>query len=160
MSGFQSSVNLYNPPAVAGDFATNNPRRFYPTTGDALVTGSNGATVARFGWVTSGATVDNTGSGVPDGIIPRSQGEALITTYLGESSNLIPAGFAVDLAQSGDLWMTATVAGATVGQKAFAKLSDGTMQPANAGATVSGFIETAFTIRSACDTGELCIISL
>ena len=62
--------------------------------------------------------------------------------------------------RTGDYYALANVAAASKGQKAFAKLADGTMQPANAGATVSGFIETDFVISRAALTGELAVMSL
>ncbi|HIC9070647.1 TPA: phage cement protein, partial [Klebsiella michiganensis] len=48
---------------------------------------------------------------------------------------------------------------ATRGQKVFASLTTGEVQVAAAGATVAGFIETAFYAASDCDAGELVKIS-
>ena len=101
----------------------------------------------------------NTGTGKPDGFIHREQ-QALISTYLAESGNLIPVGFPVTLMRTGDYYAAVTVASAEKGEKAFAKLADGTMQPAAAGATVSGFIETDFTISRPAGVGELAVMSL
>lgn len=160
--GFQTQVNLQPAPGVEGDFATANPRASLPTPEGALVAGSGGVTIGQFAWVQAdGRTVKNSpaaGSPAPDGFVHREQ-QGLITTYLSESSMLIPEGFPVTLMTSGDYYDKATVAGATKGQKAFAKLTDGTMQAAAAGATVAGYVETAFSITVGAAVGELAIIS-
>ena len=156
---FQNLVNLQQAPAVAGDFASANPRSAVVANEAAFVAGAGGVTVGRFAWIQSdGVTVLNTGTGKPDGFIHRDQ-QALISTYLAEASNVIPVGFAVTLMRTGDYYATSTVAAAVKGNKAFAKLADGTMQPAAAGATVSGFIETDFTVSRACALNELAVIT-
>jgi len=158
--GFQTTVNLQQAPAVAGDFATANPRASFPAGEGQYVAGAAGVTVGRFAWIdaTTGL-VSNTGTGKPDGFIHREQ-QALITTYLAESSNLVPQGFPVIVMRTGDYWATSTVAAATKGQKAFAKLSDGTIQPGAAGATIAGFVETDFVITQGCALNELLVMSL
>lgn len=157
---FQSQVNLQQAPAVAGDFASANPRASVVAPEGGFVAGSAGVIVGRFAWIdTDGKTILNTGSGKPDGFIHREQ-QALISTYLAESSNVIPVGFPVTLMRTGDYYATVTVASAEKGEKAFAKLADGTMQPAAAGATVSGFIETDFTISRAAGVSEVAVITL
>jgi hypothetical protein len=124
------------------------------------VAGAAGVTVGRFAWVQAdGVTVLNTGTGKPDGFIHREQ-QALISTYLAEASNVIPQGFPVTVMRTGDYFATATVAAATKGKKAFANLTDGTMQPAAAGATVAGFVETDFVVSVAAGVGELAAITL
>ena len=90
----------------------------------------------------------------------RREQQAFITAFLAESANLIPVGNPVTLMRTGDYYALANVAAASKGQKAFAKLADGTMQPAAAGATVSGFIETDFTISRPAGVGELAVITL
>ena len=157
--GFQSTVNLQQAPAVAGDFASANPRASYPGGEGKFVAGAAGVTVGRFAWIQAdGKTVLNTGTGAPDGFIHREQ-QALITAYLGEASNLVPQGFPVTIMRTGDYYVTSTVAAATRGQKAFAKLADGTMQPGDAGDTIADFIETDFVITSAAAQNELAIMS-
>lgn len=157
--GFQTQVNLTPAPAVAGDFASSNPRASVVSPEGGFVAGAAGCTVGRFAWIQSdGRTILNTGTGAPDGFVHRDM-QALITAYLGEASNVIPVGFPVVLHRSGDFYATNTVAASTRGQKAFAKLADGTMQPAAAGATVSGFVETPFAIGRAAAAGELTVIS-
>lgn len=157
---FQTVVNAQQAPAVAGDFASVNPRASVVSPEGGFVCGAAGVTVGRFAWVQAdGVTVLNTGTGKPDGFVHREQ-QALITAYLGEASNLIPQGFMVTLMRTGDYYATATVGAATKGQKAFAKLSDGTMQAGNAGATIAGFVETDYFISGAALVNELAAMSL
>lgn len=158
--GFQTQVNAQQAPACAGDFASANPRAATVSPEGGFVAGAAGVTVGRFAWIQSdGVTVLNTGTGKPDGFIHREQ-QALISTYLAESGNLIPVGFPVTIMRTGDYYALATGNPAVKGEKAFAKLADGTMQPAAAGATVSGFIETDFTISRPAGVGELAVMSL
>jgi hypothetical protein len=141
-AGFQRTVNLQQAAAVAGDFASANPRASVVGHEGTLVAGATGVTVARFGWASAAGLVSNTGQSAPTGFVHRRQGSALITTYLGETSNLIPQGFEVTLMLSGDYWVAPT-AQVTVGQKVFANLGDGTILGGAAGATIAGFVGTA-----------------
>lgn len=157
---FQTSVKTTPAIAQAGDFASSNPRSVVVAPEGGFVAGTGGVTVGRFVWVQAdGYTVLNTGSGVPDGFVHREQ-QALITAFLGETSNVVPAGLPVTVMRTGDYFATCTVGGATRGQKAFAKLADGTMQAANAGATVSGFVETGFVIGRTALVNEVTSITL
>lgn len=153
---FQKSVSLYPAIGVEGDFASNNPQSFIVGSEGAYL--SNGCTIGRFCWIT-GDLVASTGSGVPDGPLPRQQ-MAIIRTSGQESKLTLDAGDAVgiSLLRSGDMLVKATVVAAVKGNKAFAKLTDGTVQFAAAGATVSGFIETAWTCTRACLVNELAVI--
>ncbi len=158
MTGFQKTVNLQPNIGVAGDLATTNPVMSLPSPQGGFVAATGGVTTARFAWV-SGTTVSNAGSGKPDGFLMRQQGQALITQYLGETSNLILAGFPVDVIMRADFYALVTVANATRGQKAFASLTDGSLQPGNAGATISGYIETDWYIMRDAVVGDLTVIS-
>ena len=157
--GFQTQVNARQAPAVAGDFASANPRAAVVPPEDGFVAGAAGVTVGRFAWIQSdGVTVLNTGTGKPDGFIHREQ-QALISTYLAESGNNIPAGFPVTLMRTGDYYFKANTNAAVKGQKVFAKLADGTTRTGAAGATIAGFIETDFVVSVACGSGELGVMS-
>lgn len=163
MSSMQALVNVQQAPAVAGDWASTNPRTMYVAGPGGLVAGASGVYVARWAWVSSSPVdwdgapqkANSTGSGVPDGFVHREQ-QALITTYLSESGMLVPQGFGVTLARGGDLWVANGGSGAvTVGMKAYAMTADGTTQFAAAGGSVSGGVETAFYALSAADSGGL-----
>lgn len=145
-TGFQQTVNLQQAAAVEGDFASANPRASVVSHEGTLVAGATGVTVARFAWATAGGVVSNAGTGKPTGFVHRRQGAALITTYLAETSMLIPQGFEVTLMATGDYWVAPVVSPAAIGNKAFASLTTGQIQPGAAGATIAGYIETDFTI--------------
>lgn len=166
-TGFQTTVNLQQAAAVEGDFASANPRRSVVSNEGKLFAGAGGVTVARFAWAGRTGKVLNAGAGVPTGFVSRSgrQGSAVITTYLAETSMQILQGFEVTLHESGDFWAKHITNPATVGQKVFASLTTGQIQTAAAGATVAGYIETAFRVSGfpvggTGAVGELIVISL
>lgn len=142
-NGFQVAVNLQNPPAIAGDFASANPRRSLPAPPGGFVAGVNGLVIGNFAWVQSdGLTVLNSGSGTPDGFIHNDL-EALITAYLGQYGMTIPYGFGATILASGDFYCntftntTQNPTQSTKGQKAFANVASGLMTPAAAGSSLS-----------------------
>jgi hypothetical protein len=159
---FQSIVKTYQAPAYPGDLASTNPRATAVATQGAFVAGVGGVTVAHFAWldpVNAGAIL-STGTGAPTGFVRKGQ-DALITNWLAGASMVIPQGLPVTLFASGDFWVLNSGAGAvTAGQKAFAKLSDGSISFAAAGATVAGSIETAFFAATSGSAGDLVIISM
>lgn len=146
--GFQTQVGTQPAPAVAGDFASSNPRWSVDAGPGGLVTGPNGVTVGRFAWWNAslidpnGAPiiVNNTGSGPVTGFVHREQ-QALITLYLGNAANVIPGGMPVTLMSGGDFWIKNDgTTEALVGQKAYANFADGKASFAATGApgTASG----------------------
>lgn len=157
--GFPSAVHQYPAPAIEGDFASANPRASALAGDSTLIAGDSGAIIGRFGWIDqSTGKVNNTGTGAPDGYIHREM-QATITQWLGENGMTIQKGQNMTMMKAGDFWAKSTVAAASAGQKAFASTTDGTMQPGAAGATIAGFVETNFYIRSAGAIGELVKIS-
>lgn len=164
-TGFQTTVNLQQAAAVEGDFASANPRRSVVSHEGNLIAGTGGVTVARFAWADGTGKVTNAGAGVPTGFVSRSDRQGVITTYLAETSMQILQGFEVTLHDSGDFWAKHITNPATVGQKVFASLTTGQIQTAAAGATVAGYIETAFRVSGfpvggTGAVGELIVISL
>ena len=158
---FQTQVNAQQAPAVAGDFASSNPRATVVAPEGGFVAGAGGINVATFAWIQSdGKTLLNSdASAAPDGFVHREQ-QALISTYLAESGNNIPAGFAVTLMRTGDYYFKANTNAAVKGQKVFAKLADGTTRTGAAGATIAGYVETNFVVSQACGSGELGVMTL
>lgn len=149
--GFQTQVNLYPAPAVAGDFASSNPRAAVLAGPNGLVAGSGGVTVGHFAWVddVDGITVRSYGTftGAPSGFVHREQ-QALIQTYLAESGSNIPAGFPVTLHNQGDFWALVTGStAATVGATVYANYNDGaiTIGSASTGASVTAAVGATFT---------------
>lgn len=121
---FQTQVNLQPAPAVAGDFASANPRATVLAGPGGLVAGSNipsglsigGVLVGRFAWASPGTllnqssgeidgmlTVNSNGSGAPTGFVHREQ-QGLITVFLQAATQLIPQGLPVVLHKEGDFW--------------------------------------------------------
>ena len=151
MSGFQKQVNLQQAPAVAGDFASSNPRAVALAGQGALVAGVGGVTVGKFAWIDDdGNTVLSRGTGnrKPHGFVHREQ-QALISTYLAESGNLIPAGFPVTLHNQGDFYATITgsTAATALGQAVYATYATGdiTIGSAATGASVTASMGATFT---------------
>src|ERR1700690_4129402 len=91
--GFPNQVNVQAAPAVLGDFCDSNPRATVDAGQGAFVAGPAGVSVATFGWADPTNTfINNFGVGAPTGFIRRDQ-QAIITTYLAESSLLMSPGF-------------------------------------------------------------------
>lgn len=147
---FQQQVNLTPAPAVAGDFASANPRASVLAGPGGLVAGVGGVTVGKFAWVDDdGSTVLNRGTATraPNGFVHREQ-QALITTYLAESGNVIPEGLPVTLHNEGDFWALLTGSNAaTIGAAIYADYSTGDVSAvaATGGASATGSIGATFT---------------
>jgi len=134
MAGFQKQVNITPAIAVAGDFASANPRASVVAPEGGFVSDAGGVTVGRFAWISSGGVkVSNAGQGKPNGFVHREQ-QALITAYLAESGNLIQAGREVTLMRTGDYFTTANDAAAVLNNKVYAKFQDGSTRFAASGA--------------------------
>lgn len=149
MSGFQKQVNLTPAPAVAGDFASSNPRATVLAGPGGLVAGVGGVTVGKFAWVdTDGVTVRSRGTAAkaPSGFVHREQ-QGLIQQYLDEASMNIPVGFPVILHNEGDFWAVNGGAGKfAVGDAVYANYADGTVaQSAATNATATGSMGATFT---------------
>lgn len=151
--GFQKQVYQDPNPAVAGDFASANPRSTVLAGPGELVAGAAGVSVGRFAWADDDGIVTNAGTGKPTGFVHREQ-QGVITIWLAESSMIIPEGLMVVLHNLGDFWAQTTTA-ATVAQKVFASNTDGTIATGAAGATVAGHTETDWFVASAGDANGL-----
>jgi hypothetical protein len=147
---FQSTVNITQAPAIAGDFASLNPRHSaLSPTGDGnlsgFIAGTGGVGVGRFVWAASdGVTLTNAGEGAPLGFVAREM-QALITTFLGEASLVVPVGLALgSIFDGGDFWARDTGAQAiTRGMKAFGSYIDGSIRFGTAGSTFADAVVTA-----------------
>jgi hypothetical protein len=150
MSGFQKTVNLTPAPAVAGDFASSNPRATVLAGPGGFVAGALGVTVGKFAWVDDdGVTVQSFGTATkaPNGFVHREQ-QALIQTYLAESGMNIPHGFPVTLHNQGDFWAVNKGPNAcAVGDAVYADYSNGDVYTVSAptGASATGAMGATFT---------------
>lgn len=156
MTGIQKSVGVQPAPAVAGDFATANPRYSALAGAGALVAGVGGLTIGLFAWTNYTVTdsdgapgaANNFGTGPVAGFVGRSQ-QGLITQYLQESGMLIPAGFQCTLFSAGDFWVVNSGSTqALPGQKAYASFANGTASFAATGSP-SGATSSAGSIAAA-----------
>jgi hypothetical protein len=164
---FQSQVNVMPAPAVAGDFASANPRATVLAGPGALIAGSRtpvgfiqaGVVVGRFAWASPATaqdavsgetqglvTVNNTGAGAPTGFMHREQ-QGLITVFLGEATQLVPVGLPVTLHNMGDFW--ARNAGANtsaIGDTIYALNATGQAVPGAAGTPPTDATLTTITV--------------
>jgi hypothetical protein len=147
---FQKQVNANPAPAVAGDFASANPRAVVLAGPGGLVAGAGGVTVGKFAWVDDdGKTVVSHGTATraPDGFVHREQ-QGLIQNYLAESSMNVPVGFPVILHNAGDFWAKLTGANAAViGSALYADYATGdvTAVAASTGASATGLMGSTNT---------------
>lgn len=164
MPAFQTQVGSIQAPAVAGDWASANPRASVLAGEGALISGRGvingvsveGAVVGRFGW-TSYESVDNDeapgtvntyGSGLPAGLVHRNQ-QALITQWLGSATMVYNRGQQIALFNDVDMWVVNDGSTfAQVNMKAFARFSDGAVIFAAANSTPGGGSGTASTIAA------------
>lgn len=174
MTGFQGVINQYPAPAVEGDFASANPRSTVLAGEGSLVAGAGGVTVGRFAWVdtTDNKTTYSRGTypQAPNGFVHREQ-QALITSWLGQTSKTVPEGMPVTLFNQGDFW--AVVGGstaATVGAAVYATYADGSItigsasasasSTASIGATTTASIGATFTASADTDDTKLVVTSV
>lgn len=154
--GIQTQVGAAQAPAVAGDWASGNPRAFYDAGPGGLVAGLSGVTVGLFAWASAArvdgdgapAVVNNFGAGLPTGLVHRQQ-QGLITTYLADASMVIVPGTELAIVTAGDLWVKNDGSTqALPGQKAYANLTTGKINFAATGSATSGATSTASTIAA------------
>lgn len=137
---FPTAVRLQPEVGVPGTRASMNPISVISRIAQSAVT------VARFVWpgTDTDNQVQNTGTGAPLGLAITDQ-VGIIPTYLAEYSMQVPAGFPVQVAEQGE-WFASSANAATLGQKVFATLADGTLQFGAAGATITGAVETPYVV--------------
>ena len=155
---FQTSLAVTQAPGIPGDFASVNPRHSALSVPGGYVAGPNGVTVGLFAWAdtSTGTILANTGSGLPTCFIHRDM-NTLITAYPSEFGMTIPAGFGVgEMFDAGDFWVKNAGSGAvTIGMKAFANTTNGTISFAATGTTVTGSVETKWYAKTAGAAGEI-----
>jgi len=151
----QKQVGLYYSGAVVGDRASHNPVVYLPR--NPLAEGV--VYVGRF--VFQGTDLANqvkTSGTVVAGFVQR-----VINYYnyvVTSSGTLgITDKTPVTVATIGEFYSAYTGAAPTIGQKAFASTTDGTISYADAGETVAGSIETGFVVKEVRSADGLVFIS-
>lgn len=146
---FQTTVSVQPAFAVAGDFASSNPRFTVDVGAGGMVAGTS-LFVGRFAWTfppldpEGTATVANCvgGSGPVTGFVHREQ-QGIITIYLAETTMQVAQGFGVTLMNGGDFWVVNSGTGlATVGMKAYASFGSGLVSFAVTGTPTAGAVST------------------
>lgn len=156
---FQGQVNFLPAIGVPGQHMSTNP----------LVSTQKGycaadtVTIGGFVWASTvndnDAFVKSTGEGVPLGFAVRE-----ITNPLGyneSASNTVPKGFPVSVAVKGD-FAVVTKTAATVGQRVFAVIADGSIKTDTAGESVEDAVETDYkvvNINGGGAAGDIIVIS-
>lgn len=156
---FQGQVNFLPAIGVPGQHMSTNP----------LVSTQKGycaadtVTIGGFVWASTvndnDAFVKSTGEGVPLGFAVRE-----ITNPLGyneSASNTVPKGFPVSVAVKGD-FAVVTKTAATVGQRVFAVIADGSIKTDTAGKSVEDAVETDYkvvNINGGGAAGDIIVIS-
>lgn len=154
-AGVQTGVSTVPAVAVAGDFASVNPKWSAIGGPGALVAGASGCVVGVFAWTTPPLDPDGTpslannfGQGPVVGFVHREQ-QALITAFLGYASMAVPAGYPVTLMTGGDFWVVNSGSSeAQIGQKAYANLTTGAVTFAATGSASTGATGTASSIAA------------
>lgn len=152
---FQSAVSVTPGIGLAGDFASTNPRHHLVsgTADQVMVADAAGVTVGRFailnanGSVTSKPAFEDV-STARLGFVHRVVGAAFITTWLAETSNIIPAGRGVELFAGGDFFAVADAITGTPTRGA-AVVWDPATGRINIGATAGAVtVDTGFKLLS------------
>lgn len=155
---FQSSVRPYSGVGQEGQPASNSPIIAAAGGPGAFQAGNNGLYMCRFAWrdATDQKKLNNTGTGKPVGYVYNNANATI--DFLQSNSLLITKGREASPIVGGDFWAKAATI-ATVGQKVFAVLADGTLKTDDAGATVAGAVETDWYVASPAAVGDVFVIS-
>jgi len=165
MADFQTSVNIQPAPAVAGDFASANPRVTVLAGPGQLVSGPGGVTVGTFVWldstytqVSSNASIGIGNPTAPAGFLGRQGQPALITTFLAKTSNIVPPGLEVTVHSAGDFWVTNSGTNQVVpGMYAYANLVGGlvTFNSSNTTPTAAASVTASIAAGTGSATGSI-----
>lgn len=143
--GYQTQVFNQPAQAVAGDFASANPRVIFPAGPGGFVAGLSGVTVGYAAWKApptdpngTDQVINNFGSGNIVGLVYNDT-QALNTVFLSDGSMVIPQGLPVAIIQRGDLWVVNNgTTEAVPGNKAYASLTTGQLSFAASGSPTQG----------------------
>lgn len=153
----QTQVYLNTAAGVPGQKASFNPVVYYPL--NLLAEGAVRA--GQFVWPGSDPELQAAGQGdesaLPLGLVERNVVYPNLDPLAAGSLD-IPESAALAVAVKGDYWVVSTTA-ADPGNKAYAKIADGSIAAAPAGQTMTGYVETPWTVRTSASAGQTIIIS-
>jgi hypothetical protein len=151
----QSQVYTQTAIGIPGSKAAANAFDYYPQS----LTAETDVTAGTFVWpgTDPASQAKPAGTGRPLGLVERN---IVYPNYdvLSEGSLVIEAGETLTIATQGAFYAVSATA-ATVGQKVFAVLADGTIKTGAAGATISGAVETAWKVVTPGAIGEVIVIA-
>lgn len=137
-NGFPSFVNTNNPPGIAGNFASMNPRANV-VAGPGALRAASGASfygrknpiVGNFAWVLAGLAYSEkpAGTNLQFGFV-ANEGQTIIVEFLAQSRLAIEGGFPVTLFTRGDFWAVpraATSGNIAAGATVYANPEDGSV---------------------------------
>lgn len=150
----KQTVKTYPGIGIPGAYAAINP---IVSTAKGYVA-SAACNIGGFVWADTEkkGCVKPTGTGRPLGFAVRE-----ISNPLGinvEASKTVPVGYPVSVEVKGDFFAVTTT-NATVGQKVFAVLADGTIKTGDAQTTFADAVETDFEVIQAGEAKDVIIIS-
>jgi hypothetical protein len=150
----QSQVYTSVARGVPGAKADMNTFDYYPLS----LTAETDITAGTFVWLGTDpeTQADYGGEGAPIGFVERA---IVYPNYdvLGAGDLEIQEGETLTVATSGCFWAR-TTGTAAAGQAVFAKTSDGTVSAAASGSTVSGSVETGWSVISGGEAGDAIMI--
>lgn len=141
--GFPRNVNLQPAPALAGDFAGNNPRCGTPSPPGGYTCVPEGVVVGKFAWgrYSTGLVSNYFQAEGLLGIVHREQ-QALVQDFLDYDNEQVLRGFPLSIMAQGDFWLR--FAGAAVpGQTVYANAQTGEAVAAAAGQSTQSIGFTA-----------------
>lgn len=161
--GLQKQVNLYRAAGVPGDKATPNQSIYFPKQ----MVAEGDVTVGTF--VFYGTDASKQASNTKTGAKPGATAADLVgfvervinyANYgvTSEGTLIVPNKSTLTIAMCGDYWATATTA-ASPRQKVFVNRITGAISTAAAGGTVSGAVETPWTVIQGGEAGTPILIS-
>ncbi|WP_340611881.1 structural cement protein Gp24 [Xenorhabdus bharatensis] len=154
----QKQVGLYYAPAVPGDRATQNPVIY--TQGNPRAEGD--ITIGHFVFAGTDpfrqVKASTTGKDAPVGFVER-----ILAYYnynlISPGAMDIPDQTDVTVAVRGDFWCAPSNQNVAIDQAVFASTTDGSIQTADAKATLDGYVKTSWTVKYYDADSNLAIIS-
>ncbi len=157
-SEFQAKMNQIPAGGIVGQCAGINPAIYAIPSAQAAET----LTIGNFAWLDDDSSesvmsIVAHGTNKPLGLVAHTG--TYSNNVLNSSASIqVASNEFVDLIIKGDVYVVSQTK-AVRGQKIFAKLSDGSIQTAASDATVTGYVETDFSVCQGGEIGALIVIS-